>query len=85
MGSACTYSISPKMSHPPPPPPDSLVDDIHDFVKRQQQPGSIVNQVITAGLATKEELQEQFETFPAAIEKMRKGEMSYSEMRALYG
>jgi hypothetical protein len=63
----------------------SLVADIEAFVQAQEQPGSLSHSLINAGMVTETELKEQYATFPSAVEKMRKGEMSYAEMRALYG
>ena len=68
---------------------NSFLESIKRFVREAKtEPDHIVNVVKQSGLideAGKASLDQQLKTFDKDIKKMMKGEMSYAEMRALYG
>ncbi len=72
-------------------PSESFMKSISRFTKEVKDGrNAVVNTLVRVfsskeGDAIKTDLEQQAETFEADVQKMVKGELTYSEMRALYG
>lgn len=62
-----------------------FIKDICDFVESSKNPNSIVSVVKKVFPENAKELDRQLETFASDMQKLEKGQMTYSEMRSLYG
>jgi len=65
---------------------EPIVKDVNKFVQTSNQPGTILHDTLqNLPENQKKELESQLKTFPTDVKKMNKGEMTYAEMRMMYG
>ncbi len=69
----------------PPQPTSEFITNVDTFVESANNPNSLLGVVMTTVPGAKDPIQEQLKTFATDMRRFEKGEMSYAEMRMLYG
>ncbi len=72
--------------HPEQPPKQSeFMKDIHAFVASKNDPNSVLGIAYRSSPQTAEALDKQLETFAHDMQRLENGEISYADMRGMYG
>jgi hypothetical protein len=67
-------------------PPNHVLFDAQKFAEKVQNgEQQLVNDVSKMYPHAKQEIEKQMQTLEADLDKMKSGEMTYAQMRALYG